>query len=151
VLGRYCEPDREAETFQPIYRRRTFRAGSISYHHTVREKDPRVEYRTRARGVHEAAALGARSASPDRAAAVATAVAQPQSRKQKASGLRSLADHGHRFGNPVKGTKRQFHGWIISPVKWAKFDCASVHTAPNITECVGRVSRARCCSIFNTS
>jgi hypothetical protein len=33
---------------------------------------------------------------------VAIAVAQPQSRKQKASGRRGLADHRHRFGNPVR-------------------------------------------------
>jgi hypothetical protein len=36
-----------------------------------------------------------------RAQWVAIAVAQPQSRKQKASGRRGLADQRHRFGNPV--------------------------------------------------
>jgi hypothetical protein len=48
--GRCLVRDRDTEKFQPSHRRRTFRAGSISYHHSVREKDPRVEYRTRARG-----------------------------------------------------------------------------------------------------
>jgi hypothetical protein len=33
---------------------------------------------------------------------VAIAVAPPRSRQEKASSLRALADHRHRFGNPVK-------------------------------------------------
>jgi hypothetical protein len=41
------------------------------------------------------------AAAVDRAM-VASAVAKPQSRKQKASGLYGLADHRHRFGNPVR-------------------------------------------------